>query len=240
MKKFKIIICDSNPIFCVHLENLVKEYLDENKIIYEINQYLSGAECIKNIQDCSLVFLDTKLSDMDGIEVKNHITQTNKNVAFVYITSHTERMIEAFSPQVFSFMKKPVDKEHLFYALDRVIQDRKNRHLVEIQTLQNQLKYLFVDEILYIKSEHQYTNIITNTENYVVKKCMHEWQQELEEYDFYQIHKSLLVNFRFVKQIDSEITLENEEKLPIAIRRMSNTTKAYDQYVKRMAGRKIC
>lgn len=240
MKKFKVIICDDEPIFCAGLEKLVKEYFEDNNINFTIKKCLSGAECIENIEDCNLLFLDIEMPKMDGIEVKERITQINKKIAIVYVTNYTGRMIEAFSPQVFSFIKKPAEKEQIFHVLSTVIQDRKNRHLVEILTLQNQLKYLFIDQILYIKAEHQYTNIVTNTENYIVRKCMHEWHQELARYDFCQIHKSILVNLGFVEKIDTAVTLENGEMLQIAIRRMSETKKVYSQYVKRMARRKIC
>lgn len=57
--------------------------------------------------------------------------------------------------------------------------------------------------IIYAVSQDHYITIFTTDDNYVIRKSMTELENELKNYFINRAHKKYLVNYRFVKKINS-------------------------------------
>lgn len=231
----KMVICDDEPIFCHIIKEFILEYCRKNNLKCNIHIYNSGEECLSNINDCDILFLDIDMPGMDGIEVGKRVPHINKSTMIVYLTSCVERMQEAFGPQVFSFLCKPVMRERIHHVLEDILKEKKQKHRVAIDFANDCTLYYDTDEVVYIIAQRQYSKIITADKQYVVRKSIREWSEELDSHHFLQTHKSVLINLERVKILDTKITMDNGHVLPIATRRQLETRNAYNNYIRKMA-----
>lgn len=238
--KTKIVICDDEPIFCNKIKQFILEYCNQNAIKSSIHIYNSGEECLSNLRDCNILFLDIDMPGMDGIEVGKRIPHINKSVMIVYLTSCVERMQEAFGPQVFSFLRKPVKRERINQVLSKILIEKQNKYRIAIDEANDGKLYYNTDEVVYIIAQRQYSKIVTADKQYIVRKSIREWTEELNSYHFLQTHKSVLINLERVKFLDTKIIMDNGHVLPIATRRQHETRNAYHAYIRKMAKSGIC
>lgn len=58
------------------------------------------------------------------------------------------------------------------------------------------------DKIVYLKSDDNYTHVyLSNHKDYMIKRTMKSFREDLPEPDFYQCHKSYLVNMKHIDEL---------------------------------------
>ena len=67
-------------------------------------------------------------------------------------------------------------------------------------------------------------------ETYSVKRTLRELEEELDD-SFYKIHRSYVVNLRFVKKVTkTAVTLKESEELPLSRKAYEGLNRALIQY----------
>lgn len=77
-------------------------------------------------------------------------------------------------------------------------------------------------KIVRCESDGQYTRVFTNDgKKYMVSNPMKEYEDILEDYGFFRIHKSHIVNLSFIDSFDKEgyIILKDNTSLPVSRRK---------------------
>ena len=87
-------------------------------------------------------------------------------------------------------------------------------------------------DIQYIGSEGIYTILYMDTgEKIVVRKSLKEWEKELPKIMFIRIHRSHIVNLKYVKKISEYIWLKNGKKLKISHGKVKEVKRLYNKYI---------
>lgn len=171
---------------------------------------LEGLKAINKFQP-DLVFLDIMMPGMSGFELLEVLGQITFEV--IFITAHNEYAIDAFNISAIHYIEKPVDKDKLKEAIQRVKDKRKNAFSNEnLQHLLANLKqedpeqkiglptkdgfdFIPVKEITYCLAEGNYTFIHRqNQKPILVTRSLKSLQQALPNRLFFRIHASHMIN----------------------------------------------
>lgn len=216
MNGMKIAICDDEKIMQEYLKEEIDSYFQSLDVLTLC--YGSGEEMLADYeeQQYDMVFLDIEMKGLNGLQVAKRLHTWKKDLPIVMVTTHTELAMDGYEVQAFRFLAKPVKREKLHSALkameERMYEDGK------IQIVSDGLqRYIPCKSVCYIKCENVYLNIVTINENYLVRKKLKEFMEELPEKLFFQVHRSYVVNLSFVESFDGvNVYMEDGMKIPVS------------------------
>lgn len=139
----KILIIDDEEHMCWALDRAMRQEGYQTEVAYQ------GRDGLKVIREeaPSLVILDLRLPDMDGLEVLKEAREINPNLPIVMLTAHgtIETAIEAMKNGAVDYITKPFDLEELKLVI------KQNLHVIQLET-----------EVTFLRSEltGKYSNIV--------------------------------------------------------------------------------
>src|SRR5215831_13873680 len=112
------IIVDDEPYSCESLETLIERYCPDVKLL---DICYSGVDALKAIkeQTPTLLFLDIEMPGMNGFEMLQQLPSVNFSIIFT--TSYDQYAIKAIKFSALDYLLKPVDREELQAAVQKVI-----------------------------------------------------------------------------------------------------------------------
>ncbi len=141
MEKPKILITDDDESLCESL----KDVLELNGYLTEISH--TAEDCIEKIESgfYSIVLLDLKLPDSNGIDVLVRIKDISPDTEVIIFTAfaETDSVIEAIDRKAFSYLPKPFEIPHLIKTLENACESQ--RIIFENRTLLQQLSRAKID-----------------------------------------------------------------------------------------------
>ncbi|MCM1262474.1 MAG: LytTR family DNA-binding domain-containing protein [Butyrivibrio sp.] len=216
VKGMKISIIEDEAVWRDKIQTIIEKYCMEKNIPFQINSYGSGKDFMKNA-DTDLLFLDIELAEgEDGFEIAEQLMNFGNKCKVCFLTSHTELARAGYRVNVFRYIdKKHLDEigEAIDFFLKTKIQDRivscndaaglhiniNLNELLLIETYGRKLRYLMLDG-----KEHLCEGQIS------------EAARSLSQFGFFQIHRSYIVNLKYIEKVQShEITLCNGLRLII-------------------------
>ena len=236
-----IIIDDEQPAR-EYLALLINRYLPDTMTVDKICGSLTdGVEAIQQHKP-DLVFLDIEMPGENGLQLFNHFKEIDFSVIFT--TAYREYAIEAVKQSAVDYLLKPISLQDLQSAValyeKKLLKRLSQISLADIlQQLNpangNGEKIAFptltgfqmekVDSIVYCEADQNYTNVFTvEGERIVVSRSLMKVEEMLIPYAFFRIHKSHLINLKYVKsfsrQDGARVTLDNGVTLSVAFRRV--------------------
>lgn len=96
-------------------------------------------------------------------------------------------------------------------------------------------EYVKISEIMHIEAQGAYSKInLKDGRTHLVSKVIKFYEQMLEEYQFFRVHQSHLINLRSVTKFnrgDSTVTLENDAEISIARNRKGSFLTAMEKMI---------
>ena len=230
----RIAICDDQKVYREDILKHCKKVIRQDDTVYEL--FASGEELFALGKTFDFLFLDIEMAGMDGIQVKELLEQQGIQGKIIFLTSHEERMIEAFGANVIGFLRKPVKDADLLPIAQKMKQFME-RKTVEWEE-DGRLYTVYVEDIQYIEVEDKYTYVYVGTEKYLVRRSLREWETMLPETDFGMANRSCLVNLGLLVRVKSEIVLDDGKKIPISRKYKKEIEEKYKAYLRRQMERK--
>lgn len=212
----KIGIVEDEAVWRDKIQAAIGKYCRDKKISFQINSYNNGKDFMKNA-DADLLFLDIELAEgEDGFEIAEQLMNSGNKCKVCFLTSHTELARSGYRVNAFRYIdKKHLEEinEALDFFLKTRIQDRiiscddtagiririNLNELLLVETYGRKLRYLMLDG-----REHFCEGLISET------------ARSLSQFGFFQIHRSYIVNLKYIEKVQShEITLCNGLKVII-------------------------
>lgn len=234
----KILIVDDEAAAGNILRVLIEKYIAVKTEIQICDNATVALEKMKTFCP-TLVMLDIEMPNMNGFDFLNMASDSNFDVIFT--TAYDRYAIKAIRFSALDYLLKPVDILELQNAINRHIikqQSQGQQQLVSnlIANLQqkdpNNFKLalstsegvFFYDpsEILYCEGENNYTRFsFIKNKPMLVSKTLGEYEDLLGEHGFLRIHKSYLVNAKYVAKVDREgtVLMSDGKQLAISKRR---------------------
>ena len=193
------------------LKSFIEKYCNGIEIIGEADSVKTGVELINKLQP-ELVFLDIQMQDGTGFDLLKKFDTTNFKVIFV--TSYDHYAIKAIKFSAVDYILKPVDPDNLVEAVNRVqeiaantdIESKINVLVSNINNLEklalpasDGIRFVKINDIVRCESDNNYTMFhLINKEKILVSKTLKEYDVLLSSVNFYRVHKSHLVNLKYV------------------------------------------
>ena len=195
---------------------IIKTIIQESKPYIEIDIYESGQAFLKYADLYQLVFLDIDMPDLDGLKVAGMLRGYDLNIVFV--TSYSDKMIEAFGKNVIGFVLKNNLKSGLEKIINKYCQEINEPYLTIIN---NQIKVIiYLNEIVYLTYNlRDITFHLLNQSNQTIKeKKLKDIQKNLDN-RFYQISRNTIINLDYAKDCYHGDVQIFDFKLPVSRRR---------------------
>lgn len=216
--KMKIAVCDDERAFAQNLKNLIDDYY--NSPDYAVYIFTSANELLSKFKQnpdlFSAVFLDIEMPELDGIQTAARMREISSDINIIFLTSHTELAMEGYEVNALRFLAKPVNQAKLYGVLallDKSVRDGKCIVIADggSRILVKQ------SDVLYIKAENVYLQIVTENKNYLLRKKLTDMEAELDSVRFVRIHRSYIVGLAHVKSYDGKsVIMTNGDPLPLS------------------------
>lgn len=234
------------------LKGLVTEYCEGVEIVGIGGSVAEGLKEIETHKP-ELLFLDIQLPDGDGFQVLEKTELRDFDVIFT--TAYDQYATRAFKFSATDYLLKPVDIEELEAAVARVKEKRTQLtpedRIAKLEALVENLKHLnqplkrivlptsngFTvvnpDDIIRCESDRNYTFIfLTDGRKILVSRTIKEYDEMLNDYGFFRIHQSHLINLKYLKNYTrgrgGYVELTDGSVLDVSARRKS-------EFLKRMS-----
>jgi DNA-binding LytR/AlgR family response regulator len=221
--KARAVIADDEPLMREQLRARLAEAWPELEIVAEAR---NGAEAVERIaaERPDVAFLDIRMPGMTGIEAAREIATLERVPEIVFVTAYDQYAVGAFEQGAIDYVLKPAERERLALTTQR-IQKRLSERSTTPAALQETLARLAqklepnarlkwiqasvgaaiqmipVEEVLFFISDEKYTRVQTAQQEALIRKPIKELLAELDPAQFWQIHRSTLVNARAVAGI---------------------------------------
>jgi two-component system LytT family response regulator len=234
----KAIIVDDEQSSIDMLRHQVQQYFDYVEIVGSFN---SGEQALAAMESLNpdLVFLDIEMPFMNGFEFLEKLGEINFDLIFV--TAYNEFAIKAFKYSAIDYLLKPVIREDLVSAVERIkfkqvkisndqvelLFDQMNRlkvgqkaDRIALSTL-DAIIFTRIDDIICCEGEANYTHVhLAGNKKVLVSKTMKVIQNLLPEKEFFRIHKGFLINMNHVveyKRLDGGyVVMSNQLKVDVS------------------------
>ncbi len=212
----KAIIVDDEPYCCEALDALLNRYCPQVKVA---GICYSGREALQEIneQKPQLLFLDIEMPQMNGFDLLQQIPDPTFDLIFT--TSYDKYAIKAIRFSALDYLLKPIDRDELQAAVRKVAERNHfslaqqlelllhKIHLpasqinkVALPTMEG-LQMVPVDSIISCEADSNYTIVILkNKQKIVVSRTLKDIEEILEDYSFFRIHHSYLVNINEINK----------------------------------------
>lgn len=233
----KIAICDDDLVLNRKLHQFIFETYHD--IDLRIDEYRSGEEFLQKISTSKLTYdlllLDIEMDKVNGITVAKELKQLSPKTFVVFITSHDEFATVGYEVSAFRYLIKPINKNKLIEAIEAAKEE-----LLSIKSISFQNKdgeYIIpLNDILYFEAQNQEVLVSTTEQQLLHRGNLNDYEQRLSQEGFYRVHRSYLVNLRFVKLYSKiEIILNGGQTIPLSRLRFKEFTAFFREFVKRTA-----
>jgi DNA-binding LytR/AlgR family response regulator len=226
--KLNIMIVEDELLIAEMLKETLKE-LNCNVVAIAKN-YEQAFNNLIQFSNIDFIFLDINLSDQKtGLDVAQRINEEYK-IPFIFLTSYSDptTIQNAASYQPQGYLIKPFTKSDLLITLELYkSRNAKTERKIDFKDglYKITLKY---SDILWVKTENIYIEIITLDKKYVIRKSLAKFLEKVDDNDFIKIHRSYVVNLIHVKAFNRQYVIMQREKLPIS-------RKYYDTFLERFS-----
>ena len=215
-----VLIVDDEPL----AREGMKLLLQDEAAVASIAEARNGAEAVETIrsQRPDLVLLDVQMPEMDGFGVLRTVGVEDMPPV-IFVTAHDRYAIQAFEVNAIDYLLKPVTRERCSEALARVrerlsIQGPDNRHVVSLlQQLAAPPKHLArvalrsagkiafvnIEDILYVQAAENYVQLHLKAARHLLHVPIATFESSLDPRMFLRIHRSLLVNAKYIQELET-------------------------------------
>ena len=220
MKTLQCIIADDEPIARQILEN----YIGDTPHLELVATCKNAFEVMEELQRQSvdILFLDINMPKLSGLSLLKTMQQ-KPNV--IITTAYSEYAVEGFELAVTDYLLKPFSLERFLQAVMKV----KSKTIEVVPSTKAALRtsddFIFIksdkkiikvnlDDISHIEAYGNYVKVHTD-KMILTPQSLTEFLSKLPD-SFLRIHKSFAINFDYLKLIDgNQIVLNNNVKLII-------------------------
>lgn len=187
---------------------------------------VEALQILKN-QNIDLLFLDINLPGLSGLDLLDTL---EFQPMVIFTTAYSSYAVNSFDYNVVDYLVKPITREHFDRAVGRAIDRAK---LQELTGQPNQSPYqscsvelnlggnfetVDTSDILYLQSYGNYVKVfLENGRMILATSTTHQLMSQLPLQSFLRIHKSYIVNRRYVSAFSSNSVILLKQKLPIGI-----------------------
>lgn len=176
-------------------------------------------EAISFLQEnnTDILFTDVQMPGISGIDLLRSLPNPPKTIL---TTAYSEYALESYELSVVDYLLKPFRFERFLVAVNKAIHalslEHKTSATGEILKVKADQKIHLVNpaSILYIEGFKEYVRIHLEGQKLITLESLKNLEETLPDY-FMRIHKSFIINLRFLKAVSAHEVQVNGITLPV-------------------------
>ena len=202
----RILLVDDEAPARMRLSALLAEVTDPLVDVVAQVEDATQAELVLAREPVDLVLLDIGLPGQDGIRLAARWRGLPGSPAVVFVTAHAEHAVRAFELDAVDYLTKPVRRDRLLAALQRVAR-RQSSTRPEAQTrvlvIQDRGRVLRLPlaELIYLKAEQKYVMLRTASHRHLIDESLADLEPRLGE-GFMRVHRNAIVARQAVRALE--------------------------------------
>jgi two-component system LytT family response regulator len=220
----RTVVIDDEPRNVKLISRFIKDYCPQLELAGTTDDLACAAGLITELRP-SLLLLDIEFPQGTIFSILENLTF--RDFQLIFITAHNSYAMEAFKQNAVDYILKPVTKEALINAVNRVAQRIREQTRIDIPGLINSLKteldnsrkiplpssdgILFIKEsdIIRCEASGRYTVFYLNKgKKITVAKTLKEAEALLSPRYFFRIHHSHIINLEMIQKYYRNGTVE--------------------------------
>jgi len=215
------ILAEDEKVLRDELRQRLGELWPELIVVGEAGTGIEALQLLEK-QMPDLMFLDIQMPGLTGLEVAH---QAQGRCHIVFVTAYDAYAVAAFETGALDYVLKPLERERLRLAVDRVRQrlgstpqnleallrdlirnaePRKYLRWINA-SVGNLMQLITVDEVVYFQADAKYTRVVTATCEALIRKHLTELRNELDPSVFWQVHRSTIVNANAIAGVSRDM-----------------------------------
>ena len=165
-------------------------------------------------EQLDIAFLDIAMPFKTGLELAEYCESKKINTLIVLVTAYPEHALDAFKFNVCDYLLKPLCKTRLAETVERlkarlqaITEQHTESFIQSIAVQKGRRSYLIeVDNICCFVSEQKYVKVVTADNEYLINKTLTELEKELDNKQFWRIHRNSIVNKQQIQYSKKTVT----------------------------------
>ena len=203
----------------------LRQLLNDDRDVEVVGECATALETIELVRAThpELLFLDIHMPGMDGFDVLAALSSRAGTPAprVIFTTAYDQYAVRAFEVNAVDYLLKPFTPERLRTAVQRV---REQSQAVQepphpgngssqpprvytnriVFKSRGRILFLPVTDIRWIGAEGNYVRLCTATETHLLRETMARLESRLDPRGFLRVHRSFIVNLKYVKEVRRE------------------------------------
>jgi two-component system, LytTR family, response regulator len=223
----------------------LRQLLNHDRDIEIVGECATALETIEVVRATNpeLLFLDIHMPGMDGFDVISALMGEAEGPAprVIFTTAYDQYAVRAFEVNAVDYLLKPFTHERLRTAVQRVREQAQARQQQAppengahpatggagiytnriIFKSRGRILFLPVTDIRWIGAEGNYVRLCTASETHLLRETMAHLESRLDPRGFLRVHRSFIVNLKYVKEVrregggESVVVLDGGQKVAL-------------------------
>jgi len=226
----KCVIIDDEPLAV----DLIKEFVSKVESLELISTFNNAIDAIAmiNTSNVDLIFLDIEMPHFSGIDFLNAI---DKKPLVIFTTAYSDYAVEGFNLGAVDYLVKPIPFHRFLKSVMRAQQTFLSQNNAPAATVTPKVvapeiepNFMFVrseyenvkinfSDILFIEGLKDYVKIYTVDNKFTLTLIsLIKLENLLSPKGFARIHRSYIINIKYVKSIQKNKVLIADKRIPIS------------------------
>ncbi len=204
-------------------QRILKKYLADLGTIELRGTYADALQAADHLRSeaVDVIFLDINLPKLSGLDF---IKTIGDPPAIILTTAYSEYALDGFELDVVDYLLKPFSFQRFLKAVNKIPVRQNPSDATTEAEMPNHIfiklgyEHIRVDltEIRYFQAGSDYTEVVMANKKHLSTDALRTWLQRLDNRQFVQVHKSYVVNLRWVERvIGNEIFITDRITVPI-------------------------
>ena len=202
----RIGICDDDKEDLWRIEEAVRTSINKINIPVTIESHLFGIgedmyEANRQ-ESFDLFFLDIEMPELDGFKLARKICSGNPQVCLIFVSAHDSFIFDSQEYMPFWFVRKGMLEKDMLLALQKYFEVTVSKRIHYRLKDGRGYRDLFLQDIMYIECQGHML-MLQKADGKVYKQygSLKALEEKLSGHDFLRIHKSFLVNQKYIDEI---------------------------------------
>ncbi len=201
------------------LEDLVR-MLRASPLVARVEGAASAAEALVMLggggEAYDALFLDVRMPGLGGLELARVLRRFERPPAIVFVSAFDDAAVDAFELAALDYLVKPVSRQRLDEAIDRVRRVRGvasaapeeglDADVLPVDTLRGGgTRLLARSSILYLQAHGDYVRVASDDGRFLLRARMADLEARWSRHGFARVHRGYLVNLRRAVEVRPQL-----------------------------------
>ena len=243
-RELRVLAVDDERLALDDLAQLLRAHPD----VSAVSTADSGVAALQALTQSHVdaVFLDVRMPDIDGLDLGRVLKLFDAPPAIVFVSEYESAAVAAFELRAADYLMKPVTRQRLSQALERVTLDTSGEravdHVVHDQAeidshseiiavytpRGNSVHLLPRSSILYLEAYGDYQRVFSTDGHFLLHGSLLDLGRKWAPHGFVRVHRKFIVNLRHATTVRQHptgawmLTLSEGSEVPIARRHLTD------------------